>query len=116
MSSSALSEEALNGDRANTKRFTDTMIRTMSFVMSKLGAKGVFHNTLLFSGRFLVSHLRLRSNGANGRHLLSSGSRISVNSLSRSFSRRGELSCDLLERHSWTQLHQLTLNLDTHNT
>lgn len=32
------------------------MIKAMTFVMGKLGAKGVFHNTLLFSGRFLVSY------------------------------------------------------------
>ncbi len=37
------------------EKFTGMMMRGMSFVMGKLGAKGVFHNTLLFSGRFLVS-------------------------------------------------------------
>jgi hypothetical protein len=30
------------------------MVKTMNLVMGKLGAKGVFHNTLLFSGRFLA--------------------------------------------------------------
>ena len=30
-------------------------MKCMTFVMGKLSAKGVFHNTLLFSGRFLVS-------------------------------------------------------------
>ena len=36
------------------KKFMNTMVKCMTFVMGKLGAKGVFHNTLLFSGRFLV--------------------------------------------------------------
>jgi hypothetical protein len=50
-----LSEKALQRSRANQSRFTQLMIKAMTFVMGKLGAKGVFHNTLLFSGRFLVS-------------------------------------------------------------
>jgi hypothetical protein len=61
--SSCLSEVALQGAMAkhakspehdHGKRFTGLMTRCMAFVMGKLGAKGVFHNTLLFSGRFLV--------------------------------------------------------------
>ena len=39
---------------AHKQRFAGLMMRCMGFVMGKLGAKGVFHNTLLFSGRFLV--------------------------------------------------------------
>ena len=54
LESSCLSERALAGDATHRKRFTDIMIQCMTFVMSKLGAKGVFHNTLLFSGRFLA--------------------------------------------------------------
>jgi len=52
--SGCLSEAGLHGDLVHQTRFTDAMVKCMSFVMSKLGAKGVFHNTLLFSGRFLV--------------------------------------------------------------
>lgn len=52
--SACLSELAIEHDYNHVRRFKDVMIRCMSFVMSKLGAKGVFHNTLLFSGRFLV--------------------------------------------------------------
>jgi hypothetical protein len=53
--SSCLSERALSVIPAHRKRFSGLMMRCMGFVMGKLGAKGVFHNTLLFSGRFLVS-------------------------------------------------------------
>ena len=52
--SGCLSEAGLRGDLVHQTRFTDAMVKCMSFVMSKLGAKGVFHNTLLFSGRFLA--------------------------------------------------------------
>ncbi|KAK8865757.1 hypothetical protein IAR55_000904 [Kwoniella newhampshirensis] len=52
--SSCLSERALQNSPVHRTKFTLTMIRCMTFVMSKLGAKGVFHNTLLFSGRFLA--------------------------------------------------------------
>ncbi|WWC86062.1 uncharacterized protein L201_000933 [Kwoniella dendrophila CBS 6074] len=52
--SACLSERALKNSAAHQARFTQMMIRCMTFVMSKLGAKGVFHNTLLFSGRFLA--------------------------------------------------------------
>jgi hypothetical protein len=56
LESSCLSEKAL-GLQKSTKdrgRFTKMMIKVVEFVMGKLGAKGVFHNTLLFSGRTLV--------------------------------------------------------------
>ncbi len=49
-----LSTTALERSLDHQARFTALMITTMTFVMTKLGAKGVFHNTLLFSGRFLV--------------------------------------------------------------
>ncbi|WVW82100.1 hypothetical protein I302_104105 [Kwoniella bestiolae CBS 10118] len=52
--SACLSEQALKNCPAHQTRFTQMMIKCMTFVMSKLGAKGVFHNTLLFSGRFLA--------------------------------------------------------------
>ncbi|WWD18062.1 hypothetical protein CI109_102509 [Kwoniella shandongensis] len=52
--SSCLSERALSHSPVHRTKFTLTMIKCMTFVMSKLGAKGVFHNTLLFSGRFLA--------------------------------------------------------------
>lgn len=55
LSSACLSEIALEASPAHQKKFTRMMVRCMTFVMGKLGAKGVFHNTLLFSGRFLVS-------------------------------------------------------------
>ncbi|ORX34220.1 hypothetical protein BD324DRAFT_653488 [Kockovaella imperatae] len=54
MESPCLSQVALKDDAQHTVRFTDLMIKCMKFVMGKLGAKGVFHNTLLFSGRFLA--------------------------------------------------------------
>jgi hypothetical protein len=56
MESSCLSDKAIAPQRASRDRakFTKMMIRIVDFVMSKLGAKGVFHNTLLFSGRTLV--------------------------------------------------------------
>jgi hypothetical protein len=44
----------LRSDAGKLAKFTKAMIKVMTFVMSKLGAKGVFHNTLIFSGRFLV--------------------------------------------------------------
>ena len=64
--STCLSEQALKGARSpeHAKRFTGLMTRCMTFVMGKLGAKGVFHNTLLFSGRFLVSSLIALESGA----------------------------------------------------
>nr|XP_019014772.1 uncharacterized protein I206_00858 [Kwoniella pini CBS 10737]OCF53553.1 hypothetical protein I206_00858 [Kwoniella pini CBS 10737] len=52
--SACLSEQALKQSPAHQAKFTQMMIKCMTFVMSKLGAKGVFHNTLLFSGRFLA--------------------------------------------------------------
>ncbi|OCF33327.1 hypothetical protein I316_05068 [Kwoniella heveanensis BCC8398] len=52
--SACLSEVALERCLQHQARFTSMMIKCMTFVMSKLGAKGVFHNTLLFSGRFLA--------------------------------------------------------------
>ncbi|WVR05720.1 hypothetical protein IAU60_002744 [Kwoniella sp. DSM 27419] len=51
---SALSDIALQASPVHQARFTQLMIKCMTFVMNKLGAKGVFHNTLLFSGRFLA--------------------------------------------------------------
>jgi len=56
MESSCLSEQALQRHHKDRTRFVRMMIRVVGFVMSKLGAKGVFHNTLLFSGRTLVYH------------------------------------------------------------
>ncbi|WWC58416.1 uncharacterized protein I303_100956 [Kwoniella dejecticola CBS 10117] len=52
--SACLSEQALKRSPAHQAKFTQMMIKCMTFVMNKLGAKGVFHNTLLFSGRFLA--------------------------------------------------------------
>ncbi|KAK6905515.1 hypothetical protein I203_106344 [Kwoniella mangroviensis CBS 8507] len=52
--SACLSEQALKNSPIHLAKFTQMMIKCMTFVMSKLGAKGVFHNTLLFSGRFLA--------------------------------------------------------------
>ncbi|KAK4685823.1 hypothetical protein P7C73_g4314, partial [Tremellales sp. Uapishka_1] len=54
MESRCLSESALKRVPGHAASFTRLMIKTMNFVMGKLGAKGVFHNTLLFSGRFLA--------------------------------------------------------------
>jgi hypothetical protein len=56
MESSCLSEQALQRHHKDRARFVRMMMRVVGFVMSKLGAKGVFHNTLLFSGRTLVCH------------------------------------------------------------
>jgi hypothetical protein len=55
MESSCLSEQALLRNQRDRVRFTKMMMRIIEYVMGKLGAKGVFHNTLLFSGRTLVS-------------------------------------------------------------
>lgn len=55
MESSCLSERAMFKSPRDRVRFTKMMMRIVDFVMGKLGAKGVFHNTLLFSGRTLVS-------------------------------------------------------------
>lgn len=52
---SALTADALQLSPNHQDAFMQLMMRVMTFVMDKLGAKGVFHNTLLFSGRFLVS-------------------------------------------------------------
>jgi hypothetical protein len=54
MESCSLSEKALQRSPKDQAKFTRMMIRVVEFVMGKLGAKGVFHNTLLFSGRTLV--------------------------------------------------------------
>lgn len=54
MESSCLSERAMARHARDRTRFTKMMMRIVEFVMNKLGAKGVFHNTLLFSGRTLV--------------------------------------------------------------
>jgi hypothetical protein len=52
----ALTSDALkHAPPSHEAAFTNLAVRVMRFVMDKLGAKGVFHNTLLFSGRFLVS-------------------------------------------------------------
>lgn len=50
----ALAAEALQLSISHQSAFRNLMVRVMNFVMDKLGAKGVFHNTLLFSGRFLA--------------------------------------------------------------
>ncbi|KAL1406191.1 hypothetical protein Q8F55_007880 [Vanrija albida] len=54
LESSCLSAAALDVSRMHTDAFVQLTMRVMNFVMDKLGAKGVFHNTLLFSGRFLA--------------------------------------------------------------
>ena len=55
MESSCLSERSMQRNQRDQVRFTKMMMRVIEYVMGKLGAKGVFHNTLLFSGRTLVS-------------------------------------------------------------
>ncbi|OXG25689.1 hypothetical protein C361_01649 [Cryptococcus neoformans Tu259-1] len=50
----ALSEDALQLSEDHRDKFTQMMIRCMSFVMEKLGGRGVFQNILVFSGRFLA--------------------------------------------------------------
>lgn len=50
----ALAVESLQLSISHQSAFRNLMVRVMNFVMDKLGAKGVFHNTLLFSGRFLA--------------------------------------------------------------
>ena len=69
--SASLSEQGLRSDPAHQRRFTEAMMKCMTFVMGKLGAKGVFHNTLLFSGRFLV-----RLGQSHSRQKLTTGLRI----------------------------------------
>lgn len=54
MISIALSEDALQLSEDHRDKFTQMMIRCMSFVMEKLGGRGVFQNILVFSGRFLA--------------------------------------------------------------
>ncbi|WVQ71148.1 hypothetical protein IAR50_000673 [Cryptococcus sp. DSM 104548] len=49
-----LSEEALQLSEDHQSKFTQMMVRCMSFVMEKLGGRGVFQNILVFSGRFLA--------------------------------------------------------------
>jgi hypothetical protein len=55
LESQCLAADALEASPSHQDAFLHLMMRVMNFVMDKLGAKGVFHNTLLFSGRFLVS-------------------------------------------------------------
>jgi hypothetical protein len=83
MESTCLSESALQKSLKDRSKFVRMMIRVVGFVMSKLGAKGVFHNTLLFSGRTLVSRSLEtdEKKRADDRHLHSSGSHMSVNNL-----------------------------------
>lgn len=54
LESQCLSAAALEASPMHQDAFSRLMMRVMNFVMDKLGAKGVFHNTLLFSGRFLA--------------------------------------------------------------
>ncbi|KAL7423767.1 hypothetical protein Q5752_001351 [Cryptotrichosporon argae] len=54
LESACLGAPSLAKDTEDEARFRRLMVRVMGFVMDKLGAKGVFHNTLLFSGRFLA--------------------------------------------------------------
>jgi hypothetical protein len=81
-SSACLSEVALRASPAHQEKFTGVMVRCMTFVMSKLGAKGVFHNTLLFSGRFLVKTRNMwgRTQTDHLRPLRSSACRTSASS------------------------------------
>ena len=73
MESCCLSERALQRSTKDKGKFTRMMIKVVEFVMGKLGAKGVFHNTLLFSGRTLVCSLISVGGGADkNRHLPSS--------------------------------------------
>lgn len=55
MESGCMSERSMRRNQRDQSRFTKMMMRIIEFVMGKLGAKGVFHNTLLFSGKTLVS-------------------------------------------------------------
>ncbi len=48
-----MSAPALQGSPADQATFRSLMVRIMTYVMSKLSGKGVFHNTLLFAGRTL---------------------------------------------------------------
>jgi hypothetical protein len=91
--SSCLGAKALEATPVHRKRFGDLMIKCMTFVMDKLGAKGVFHNTLLFSGRFLVSQTIACAHVLTVmiRPSLFSGYPISGSSLLLSCSRQGEL-------------------------
>lgn len=57
LESQCLASHALEASVSHMDAFLHLMMRVMNFVMDKLGAKGVFHNTLLFSGRFLVSRV-----------------------------------------------------------
>jgi hypothetical protein len=50
-----LSARAIDSSPQDSAAFRGLMVRVVAFVMTKLGAKGVFHNSLLFSGRVLVS-------------------------------------------------------------
>ncbi|BEI87095.1 hypothetical protein CcaverHIS002_0704410 [Cutaneotrichosporon cavernicola] len=54
LESQCLAAHALEASPSHQDAFLHLMMRVMNFVMDKLGAKGVFHNTLLFSGRFLA--------------------------------------------------------------
>lgn len=80
--STVFSERAFKTGRVvgDEVRFTGLMMRVMGFVMAKLGAKGVFHNTLLFSGRILVRPMSLAPlKLLTTRPLHSSASHTSVN-------------------------------------
>ena len=52
--SSTMSIKALKGHQGDELIFRILMIRIMSYVLGKLSSKGIFHNTLLFSGRMLA--------------------------------------------------------------
>ena len=113
--SACLSERSLVCDAGHRAKFTDAMVKCMTFVMGKLGAKGVFHNTLLFSGRFLV---RFSSTGhrLTSRHLHSSGYPISENNSSLSCNLLAALSCALHELVWSIQRSHLRLSPSIRNT
>ncbi|WVN85624.1 uncharacterized protein L203_100773 [Cryptococcus depauperatus CBS 7841] len=50
----ALSDTALKLSKDHREKFTQLMVRCMTFVMEKLGGRGVFQNILVFSGQFLA--------------------------------------------------------------
>lgn len=78
-----LSARAIDSSTQDLASFRGLMVRVIAFVMSKLGAKGVFHNSLLFSGRVLVSDfISARPKSNLLRHSRSSGYHTSPNSYS----------------------------------
>lgn len=49
-----MSMKALKGHQGDEYIFRVLMVRIMAYVLGKLSSKGIFHNTLLFSGRMLA--------------------------------------------------------------